>query len=120
MSNDRTLVTWKPGKPGLVNRDAVSAFFDLYGVPVCMCCKVITFDCLFRYRADAWRVYCINCGLTIDAVGICLHNEEIENDRINYYLQAREPRVLSVPKVQEQGLKRRDFFQQQGRYLQDD
>lgn len=105
-----SLVVWKPGKPGLINTEAVNTFVDLYGIPICMCCKVITLSCLFRYTVSGWKVYCVNCALTKDAVGICLHNEEIENDRISYYLHTREPRVLSVPKIQEQGLRRGHFL----------
>ena len=78
MPSDRALTVWKPGKAGLVNRDAVAIFYKLHGIPICMCCRRITFDCIFRNSVRGWRVFCINCGLTIDAVGICLHNKEIE------------------------------------------
>ena len=72
-------------KPELVNYEAVEIYIERFGTPVCYCCGFITFAPLFRLYSKGWRVYCINCGITIDVVGDCKHDpdEDMSKRMIN-------------------------------------
>jgi hypothetical protein len=60
----------------LVNRHAVNAYIELFGTPVCHCCGFITLLPVFQFRSALWRVYCVNCGITLQSVGHCFHAED--------------------------------------------
>lgn len=72
-------------KPELVNYEAVERYVELYGTPVCFCCGFITLAPLFRLYSRGWRVYCINCGITLDVIGHCQHDpdEDMSKRMIN-------------------------------------
>jgi hypothetical protein len=57
----------------LVNYNAVKHYVDTVGTPYCRCCGDITFKCIFMRVRGTWYPYCINCGVTRQQVGVCLH-----------------------------------------------
>lgn len=59
----------------LIDRGAISIYIDRIGTPVCYCCDTITLLPIFRRRGVLWAVYCLNCGITRDTIGTCLHLE---------------------------------------------
>lgn len=65
----------------LVDRNAVERYISLYGTPVCICCDTITFLPVFRAESGLWRVYCINCGVTRDTCGTCMHQDDEDMTR---------------------------------------
>lgn len=63
-------------KPSLIDYDAVEKYIEIYGTPVCFCCRFITFIPVFRQYPNGWRVFCLNCGVTRDVIGTCLHDKD--------------------------------------------
>lgn len=72
-------------KPSLIDHDAIEKYIDLFGTPVCACCGFITLLPIFRRKDVLWAVYCLNCGITRDVIGICMHEpgEDMSKRMIN-------------------------------------
>lgn len=60
-------------KAQLLNHEFINKYLNEYGRPYCFCCNELVAVFIPARAAKFIRIYCLNCGITTRAVGVCKH-----------------------------------------------